>query len=127
MKLQPREIADDEYVSQYGTRPEGKPRFRDRPRLEDTDGVSVILGKVAPGEARRAVRRGAPTEEDGVRYIKVGDLRAKGLIVVHTPRAGNTRHASIRYPGEWDHRVAGRFEECCTEPLWYHEQGGGPR
>ncbi len=121
MELQPREIADDEYVSQYGTRRRGRPGFRDHPRLTDIDGVSVVLGKVTPAQARRPVRRGPPTEEDGVRYIKVGDLRAKGFIVVHTPRARNTQHASISYPGEWDREVAGTFNECSSDPQWHQE------
>jgi hypothetical protein len=63
-----REIRDEEYVSQYGSRLTGQPEFRDRPREKDHGALSSILGQVTAAEARRRVRQA------GVRYAKVGDL-----------------------------------------------------
>src|SRR5580658_870959 len=66
---QPREIGDDEYLSQYGSRQGGKPLFWSRPRPADTDGLSATIGRLTPAEARRPVRMvGAATSDDGVRF-----------------------------------------------------------
>jgi len=122
VEIRPREIADDEYVSQYGSQQRG---FQDRPRIQDTDGLSGILGELTPAEARRRVRRvGAPTGDDGVRYARVGDLRAAYFEVRHTPWPGNTLHVSIRYPSEWDDAVAGTFNRCFSDPVWHQRTGG---
>jgi hypothetical protein len=105
-----REIRDEEYVSQYGSRLTGQPEFRDRPREKDHGALSSILGQVTAAEARRRVRQaGSPNSGDGVRYAKVGDLRAHGFTVTHSPWPRNTKHVSIRYPGDWDDQVAGTF------------------
>jgi len=106
-----REIRDEEYVSQYGSRLTGQPEFRDRPREKDHGALSSILGQVTAAEARRRVRQaGSPNSGDGVRYAKVGDLRAHGFTVTHSPWPRNTKHVSIRYPGDWDDQVAGTFK-----------------
>lgn len=123
-----REIGDDEYVSQYGSRMTGKPDFRDRPRSTDRDALSGIVGQVTAAEARRLVRTAGPaTDDDGVRDVLAGDLRQQGFVVTHTPTRRNKRHVSIRYPvGAWDDPVAGMFDERFGEPRWHEEQEGGP-
>lgn len=123
MELQPREIGEDEYLSQYVTREAGQPRLRNRPRLRDIDGLSLTAGKLTPAEARKPVRRGSPTEDDGVRHVRTGDLRAEGFIVENTPSRRNTEHVSIRYPREWDDQVASTFNGCCSDPVWHQEPG----
>jgi hypothetical protein len=124
--MQPREIDDGEYVSQYGSRQTGKAFFWDRPRPRDFDGLSVMIGRLTPEEARQPVRRdGMASHLDGVRYAKVGDLRALGMEVVHTPSRANPDHVSVRRAGEWGDEVAGRFNECFEGPQWYEEPEGG--
>lgn len=130
VEIPPREIGDDEYVSQYGSRLTGEVVFRDQPRTQDTGALSVIIGKVTPAEARRRVRKaGDVSGDDGVRYALVGDLRAQGLTVTHAPRAGNTLHARVGFDGAWDDEVAGKFNQCFGAPQWYQEEseGGGSR
>jgi len=121
--MEPREIANEEYVSQYGSRESGEAVFWDRPRPEDTDGaLSVTLGELTPEEARKPVRgRGMPDVADGVRHARVGDLREKGLTVVHTPNRRNPGHASVRWAGAWGDEVAGKFNESFSVPMWHGE------
>jgi hypothetical protein len=122
--FEPRGIGDEEHVSQYGSRENGEPVFWDTPRPEDTDGaLSVLLGKVTPEEARRAVRRshGAMSSADGVRYARAGELRAQGFEVVHTPRRENPGHASVRLAGVWGNQAAGKFNSCFCEVKWHGE------
>jgi hypothetical protein len=122
---QPREIGDDEYLSQYGSRQGGKPLFWSRPRPTDTDGLSATIGRLTPAEARKPVRMiGAATRDDGVRYARVGDLRAKGFEVTHTPSKRNKDHTSISCAGEWDATMEGTFNESWSDPLWHEESGG---
>ena len=124
--MESRAIGNEEYVSQYGSRQTGMPVFWDRPRPQDVDGLSALLGKLSPAAARSRVRRaGAPVPADGVRYARVGELRARSFAVDHTPWPGNSLHVSIRYRGMWDDEVAGRFEACFTKPVWHEEPGGG--
>lgn len=126
MEIQPREIGNEEYVSQYGSRQTGQPVFRDSPRPVDRDGLSGVFGRVTAAEARRPVRQaGSPTEDDGVRHGQVGDLRERGFVVSHTPSQRNTRHVSIRYPGVWDEKVTGMFNACFGAPQWYEEPKEG--
>lgn len=121
-----RVIADDEYVSQYGSRQTGAPMFWDRPRPKDIDGLSALLGRLSPAEARKRVRRiGSPTPADGVRYARVGDLRITDFLVDHTPWPGNSLHVSVRYRGVWDDGVAGKFEGCFGQPVWHEDSKGG--
>ena len=122
---QPREIGDDEYLSQYGSRQGGKPLFWSRPRPTDTDGLSATIGRLTPAEARKPVRMtGAATSDDGVRYARAGDLRAKGFEVTHTPSRRNKDHTSISHAGEWDATMEGTFNESWSDPLWHEEPGG---
>jgi hypothetical protein len=126
VQIEAREIRDEEYVSHYGSRLTGQPVFRDRPREKDHGALSAILGQVTAAEARRRVRQaGSPTGDDGVRYARVGDLRAQGFTVTHSPWPRNTRHVSIRYPGGWDNEVAGTFNACFGTPQWHEEPEGG--
>jgi hypothetical protein len=123
---QPREIGDDEYLSQYGSRQGGKPLFWSRPRPTDTDGLSATIGRLTPAEARKPVRMtGAATSDDGVRYARAGDLRAKGFEVTHTPSSRNKDHTSISHAGEWDATMEGTFNESWSDPLWHEESGRG--
>lgn len=123
-----RAIEDDEYVSQYGSRQTGAPVFWDRPRPQDVDGLSALLGKLSPAAARKRVRRiGTPSSTDGVRYARVGDLRSTNFTVDHTPWPGNSLHVSIRYREVWDDSVADTFEGCFSKPVWHDELEGGQR
>jgi hypothetical protein len=126
VELKPREIGDDEYLSQYGSRSTGSPDFRERPRLKDEGGLSVSLGRLTPAEVRSLVRlAGVPTSEDGARYVRAGDLRRQGFEVVHKPTRRNPDHAVVRYPREWDEPVAGMFNKHCSAPVWHEEPEGG--
>lgn len=126
VELKPREIGDDECVSQYGSRITGSPVFRERPRLSDEGEVSVSLGTLTPAEVRSHVRLGGvPTSEDGARYVRAGDLRIEGFEVVHKPTRRNPDHAVVRYPGEWDESVVGAFNKHCSAPVWHEEPEGG--
>lgn len=123
-ELQPREIGDEEYLSQYGSRLTGKPPFLDRPRSVDTDGLSATVGSLTPAQARRLVRRvGLVGSDDGVRYAPAGALRAMGFEVTHTPSRRNKDHVSISYAGEWDVTMEGKFYECWSAPRWHEEPG----
>jgi hypothetical protein len=121
--MKPREIDDEEYVSQYGSRETGGPVFWDKPRPEDTDGaLSVVLGVLTPEEARKPVRRGgAVSASDGVRHARVGDLRAEGMQVVHTPRRENPDHTSVRRAGVWGDDATGKFNKCFGVAKWHGE------
>jgi hypothetical protein len=124
--MESRIIRDDEHLSQYGSRETGTPVFWDRPRPRDVDGLSALLGRLPPAAARRRVRRvGVPTAADGVRYARVGDLRAHSFVVTHTPWPGNSLHVSVRYGGVWDDGVANKFEACFSKPVWHEESEGG--
>ena len=124
-ELQPREIGDEEYLSQYGSRLTGKPVFWDRPRPVDTDGLSATIGRLTPAEARRPVRRiGPAASDDGVRHAPAGALRAMGFQVTHTPSQRNKDHVSVSYAGEWDVTMEGKFNECWSAPQWHEEPGG---
>jgi hypothetical protein len=76
--------------------------FWSRPRPTDTDGLSATIGRLTPAQARKPVRMtGTATSDDGVRYARAGDLRAKGFQVTHTPSRRNKDHTSISYAGGW--------------------------
>lgn len=126
--MQPREIDDEEYVTQYGSRGTGKPVFWDRPRPQDRGELSVTIGRLTRAEIRSLVRLGGvPTSEDGARYARTRDLRRRGFTVTHKPSGRNLDHAGIRYPNEWDDPVAGIFNENFSVPVWHEEPEGGAR
>ncbi len=120
--LAPREIGDEEWLSQCGQRKADKPwNFRSMPRPgkepPELD-VSMILGRLSPEEAERAAF--GPRRADrrrAVRHAKVGDLRAAGFRVEHTPRLGTLDHVSVFWGGEgvWDETVSALLGDCCTE------------
>jgi hypothetical protein len=128
--MEPREIDDEEYVSQYGSRQTGSPGFLNQPRQVDVDGLSVTLGKLTPEEARRYVRRGGKIgRDDGVRHARVGDLRRQGMLVTNTPSRENPDHASIsrpgKGPGEWSVEDQGTYDTCYGVPEWHEETEEG--
>jgi hypothetical protein len=120
--LTPREIADEEWLSQCGQRKQQRPwNFQSAPRPgkepPELD-VSMILGRLTPEEAELAAF--GPRSSDrrrAVRHVKVRDLRAAGFRVEHTPRLGTPDHVSVFWDGEglWDVTVSASLNDCCTE------------
>jgi predicted fused transcriptional regulator/phosphomethylpyrimidine kinase len=101
-------------LTQYGSTSGGKPAFRNCPREQDGDGVSLIMGRVTAEEASLLVR-GRPSFDkasDRVRYTSVVRLRAAGFRVRHTPSQRNPRHVSVSRPGIWSSDVCGAFDMC---------------
>lgn len=126
-KIAPRELQPDEPVTQFGTRSDAgvqlDPPFQNRPRPCDTDGISVILGRLSAAEAMplvRTIKRLRPG--DGVRYSTVGNLRGAGFVVTHTPSGRNSRHASVSLPSDWGDDAGEAFDLCWDEPIY---EGGG--
>ena len=111
----PREVEDYEVITQFGSRRGG---FRSRPRPTEPD-VSVLLGRVAVGDAARLVR-GRLLVGDGVRFASVGALRLAGFNVSHTPSRRIPMHASIERVRVWDDRAGRRFDSTYSEPQ-FHE------
>jgi hypothetical protein len=123
---EPREISDDEYVTQVGSVSRrgsniwSTPRFsfRSAPRADvDKGAMSVILGRVpiekaVPLVARRADAAGSG---DAVRYALVSDLRKEGFSVEHTPSRTIPDHGSVRWEGEWDEQAFEAFDNCFGE------------
>jgi hypothetical protein len=120
-KPEGRPIGDDEVITQYGNlmKP-NEPPFRSRPRFEKPENdVSAMLGPATVTEcAQRVTRRPALPGKDGVRHAKVGDLRAAGFTVVHSPSRGNRDHVSIELDGAWDDDEDQLFNQCWSEPEW---------
>jgi hypothetical protein len=121
-------LDDEQVLTQYGNvrRPKGGPPFRKLPREKDQGGISMIAGRVAPGDAHRYVGLQAPREGDGVRWTTVGILRKAGFRVQRKPSAANPNHVRITPAGEtvWTERHAEFFDGCFTEePQWL--AGGG--
>lgn len=122
MVLEPREIADDEELTQYGrvtsapANPDhpGIPTFRIAPRADaDSDGLSLMLGHQTADEMVRAVRRFPKlTSDDRVRYVTAGRLRDAGFVVRHTPTRKNPGHVSVTKDGEWDTVTEVEFDVC---------------
>lgn len=73
--------------------------------------MSVTVGQRSAGEMGILVGR-KPSENDAVRYARVGDLRQAGFQVRHTPSRRNPDHASVEWIGEWSNSVAARFDLC---------------
>lgn len=121
--LEPREIDDEEWLSQCGQRRQQRPwKFRSMPRPEKEPpelDISMILGRLSPAEADvAAFGPGRPTDRRrAVRHARVGDLRAAGFRVEHTPFLGSPDHVSVFWAGEWvwDEAVGVRLDACCTE------------
>lgn len=68
--MQPREISNDEYVSQrVYIDDDGQLIILNAPRLKDNDRLSVTLGQRSAADMQKRVRRHRipPSEKDGVR------------------------------------------------------------
>ena len=120
-----RRIRDDEWVSQRVWIERGKIIARNQPRPEIDHGtVSVIVGRLSPAEVFALVRRDRrlrPTEEDGVRYAKVDDLRRAGFTVTHAPSHRIPGHVRVTLSAVWDNHAAARFDKCFTDPVWHDD------
>ena len=109
----PREIRDDEFVSQYGSlRKDPVFRARPRPGSPMRRAMSVTIGRRSAAEMALFVDRTPDPATDGVRYATAGELRKAGFQVVHTPSRANRDHASVEWDNEWDDTVAEKFNEC---------------
>lgn len=103
------EIGDDEYVTQYVFNDEP----RNVPRPQDSDGLSALRGRHDVGQAAAFVRsKGLVYEGDDVRHAQVGELRAAGFVVEHTPTRRIAIHVSISRAAQWSHSDAMQFEQC---------------
>lgn len=109
----PREIDDDETVTQYGNLG-SQPPFRAGPRNDSPRprAMSVTLGRRSASDMAVLVHRSPDPRIDTVRYARVGRLRSAGFAVVHRPSRRNPDHASVEWPGTWDDGVAERFDAC---------------
>lgn len=123
--MQPREISNDEYVSQrVHIDDDGQLIILNAPRLKDNDRLSGTLGQRSAADMQKRVRRHPipPCEKDGVRYARVGTLRDAGFTLEHAPNSRNPEHATLRWASVWDERVAGIFNGCFSAPLWHAEE-----
>lgn len=110
-----RDVGDLEALAQFGSRKGG---FRNHPRATESD-VSVLVGRLTVEEATVFVRGRPPDPGDGVRYARAGALRKAGFSVTHTPSRSIPVHASVEFPGVWDHGVESRFDRSFSEPMFY--------
>lgn len=114
-------LGDDLWVCQVGRRrADGSFHFTDRPRpMKDPpeQDVSWLIGRLDPASAvSTAFGRSHDAGKDAVRFARIGDLRAAGFRVQHTPRWGSPAHVSVFWPlGEWGDREAALMDACCTE------------
>lgn len=114
-KRSSRTLDESEPVTQYGSRwllTEGR-AFRCRPRfLAGEKDLSMLAGLLTAAEAARAVAGHWTPEADVVRHTSVGQLRAAGFRVTHSPTKRLGNHVSVEYPSEWDDDVDRRFDAC---------------
>lgn len=120
------EIADNEWLSQYGSILaviDGEP-FKGEPGRNQED-LSLIRGRVSPDQAAESVsrRRKEAAPGEGVRYVRAGNLRDAGFTVMHTPTSRNKNHVSVTAEGTsgiWaaEHKL--RYRECFNnaEQVW---------
>lgn len=86
-------------------------RMRHAPR--DSDGLSLIRGRLSTQSAAQYVRRTKwAYRGDGVRYTTVGALREAGFRVKATPSRRNPIHVSVCYETEWTDDVTSAFNAC---------------
>lgn len=111
-----RDIADDEWVTQYGRGEDGGfGTFRNSPRYPRESEISMIWGRIGVDEAAMIVTGRARSPLCRVRQCLAGDLRRRGFKVVHTPTPRNPMHVSVYLPGtdgQWDNDEADRFDEA---------------
>jgi hypothetical protein len=114
----PRELADDERLTQFGSRRE-PPTFRSAPRQSDMGALSMLLGELTVEQAAYYVRRTRkPAVDNGgnvvdeVRHASVGGLRGATFSVYHSPHPRNPLHVSVEHEGIWDDDVREAFDRC---------------
>ncbi len=134
--VEPREIADDEVVSHYGTPgwpgwdpedvPEGeRDGFRGIPRPERNEsGMSVQLGRLTPAEMVELMMGRSPRPHDAVRHTTAGKLREAGFVITHAPTRFHPEHATVEFPGEWTQDVVESWHDCFGPPT-VHEDADG--
>jgi len=132
----PPDVGDDEPLTQYGHEGDDPP-FRNATRSYETD-VSLIRGRLTPGEAASLVRRQGGrltpgeaaslvrrqggryqvTDRDKVRHTTAGRLRSAGFVVRSTPSRRIPGHVSVELPNPedvWDNSARSRFDDCFGE------------
>lgn len=113
---------DEEWVSQKLSH--SRPDI-DSPRPQDFGGVSVILGRLdVESVYRLVVKAGKAASDDGVRYARVGELRAAGFEVVRAPTNRNPAHLRVERESVWSHGAAVAFVSCFSETVWFDQEGG---
>ena len=118
--MAPPDVGDDEPLTQYGHEGDDPP-FRNATRSYETD-VSLIRGRLTPGEAASLVRRQGGryqvTDRDKVRHTTAGRLRSAGFVVRSTPSRRIPGHVSVELPNPedvWDNSARSRFDDCFGE------------
>lgn len=105
-------LGDDEIVTQFGRDDE----FRNSPRLDRENDVSLIRGQVTATRAAKIVGIRNPVEgTEVVRHAAVGTLRARGFVVNHTSRVRNRKHVSVTFEGDWSNEVCEALDSAFTE------------
>lgn len=114
MSVPPRDIGDDEVLTQYGQQDVDTEAFHCAPRAVDRDGLSLIAGTLTVEEACQMVHRGRCVEHDkcGVRHTTAGRLRRAGFVLLHTPNKRNPNHVSVTHGVNWDDDAAASFNLC---------------
>lgn len=111
----PRELHDEEIVTQFGS-DRSNPPFLPTPRRgKDYGRLSLILGQVDLELACELVPGRGPIPGDALRFTTIGLLRERGFIVEHTPERAFPQHASVTLPGQpdrWHADVKQRFQDA---------------
>lgn len=115
--------------------------FRCHPRHDRERALSVQIGQLTTEQMYPKVVPGpsgpAEIDRNSVRHTTVGNLRASGFTVVHTPgnRVRSSTHASVLWSAghdwrtlqvvPWDSDVQGKLEQCFNDHMGSDETGGG--
>jgi hypothetical protein len=102
-----RDIADEEYLTQYGQEGSEGSQFRGQPRFDQTgeQDLSMLVGKFSAQEALELIAsHRSVTPRDSVRYFLVKDLRERDYVITHTPTLKNPYHISVAAPDGVDAR-----------------------
>jgi hypothetical protein len=108
------ELSDDEPLTQYVF---ARNSPQDRPRLRESDGLSLLRGALTANEAAGFVRLhvNSAYDDDTVRYTYVGRLRAAGFEVVATPSKRIAIQVSVRQRAGWSDQTCAAFNACFLE------------
>jgi len=124
-------IGDEVWLSQRVRIDDGgEMEALNEPRPEDDGELSAFEGQHTAAavyrKVRGAARRPIPpaSNADGVRYARVGILRAAGFVVKRDPTRRNRDHLLIGRDGAWDDRAAVEFDQCFGDIVWHDESGG---